>query len=150
MVLRTKIASAIIALGLGSVALAQVSLAQESPSPAGAKVYFVNLKDGDTVSNPVVIKFGLVGMGVSPAGVDGDLTKGTGHHHLLVNGELKGDALKGAIPADDTHRHFGKGQTEASVTLPPGTHTLQLVLADWSHVPHNPPVMSERIKITVK
>ena len=133
-----------------AVALTGAAQAQESKSPPGAKVYFVNLKDGDTVSNPVIVRFGLSGMGIAPAGVQGELADNTGHHHLLVNIELKGDDLKAPIPMDDSHRHFGKGQSEASVTLPAGTHTLQLVLADWTHIPHNPPVMSERIKITVK
>jgi Domain of unknown function (DUF4399) len=146
MTLRTKFAAAaVVAFGLSTVAFAQ-----ESPSPAGSKVYFINLKDGDTVSNPVVVKFGLAGMGIAPAGLQGDATAGTGHHHLLINKELTGAALKDVIPMDDAHRHFGKGQTEATITLPAGTHTLQLVLADWTHVPHVPPVMSERIKITVK
>lgn len=145
MKLTAKIAAAMMALGLTSMAIAQ-----ESPSPTGAKVYFLNLKSGDTVSNPVVVRFGLTGMGVAPAGLQGDATQGTGHHHLLVNAELKGDDLKNVIPMDDNHRHFGKGQTEATLTLPPGEHTLQLVLADWTHIPHVPPVMSERIKITVK
>jgi hypothetical protein len=145
MTLTTKLAAAALALGLTTAAIAQ-----ESPSAPGAKVYFLNLKDGDTVSNPVVVKFGLSGMGVAPAGVEGELAKNTGHHHLLINKELTGPALKDVIPMDDDHRHFGRGQTEASITLPPGTHTLQLVLADWTHVPHVPPVMSERIKITVK
>ena len=145
MTLKTTFAATLLAIGLfGPV------IAQESPSPAGAKVYFINLKDGDTVSNPVVIKFGLSGMGIAPAGLQGDATAGTGHHHLLIDTELKGDALKDVIPMDDKHRHFGKGQTEATITLPPGAHTLQLVLADWTHVPHVPPVMSEQIKITVK
>jgi hypothetical protein len=145
MTLKTSFAAAFIALGLSTVAIAQ-----ESPSPAGSKVYFINLKDGDTVSNPVVVKFGLAGMGIAPAGLQGEATAGTGHHHLLINKELTGAALKDVIPMDDNHRHFGKGQTEATITLPAGTHTLQLVLADWTHVPHVPPVMSERIKITVK
>jgi Domain of unknown function (DUF4399) len=145
MTFKTRFAAAVIALGLSTVAIAQ-----ESPSPAGSKVYFINLKDGDTVSNPVVVKFGLAGMGIAPAGLQGDATAGTGHHHLLINKELTGAALKDVIPMDDAHRHFGKGQTEATITLPAGTHTLQLVLADWTHVPHVPPVMSERIKITVK
>ncbi|MCA3565373.1 MAG: DUF4399 domain-containing protein [Methylocystis sp.] len=145
MTLKTTFAATLLAIGLfGPV------IAQESPSPAGAKVYFINLKDGDTVSNPVVVKFGLSGMGIAPAGLQGDATAGTGHHHLLIDTELKGDALKDVIPMDDKHRHFGKGQTEATITLPLGTHTLQLVLADWTHVPHVPPVMSEQIKITVK
>lgn len=143
-----RIISSFAALAL--LGAASVATAQDMPSTAGAKVYFMNIKSGDTVSSPVNIKFGLTGMGIAPAGLQGDATKETGHHHLLVNAELKGDDLKNPIPADDNHRHFGKGQTEANITLPPGTHTLQLVLADWTHIPHVPPVMSERITITVK
>ncbi len=145
MTLKTTFSAAFVAIGLSTAAIAQ-----ESPSPTGSKVYFINLKDGDTVSSPVVVKFGLAGMGIAPAGLQGEATAGTGHHHLLINKELTGAALKDAIPMDDNHRHFGKGQTEATIALPAGTHTLQLVLADWTHIPHLPPVMSERIKITVK
>ena len=145
MTIKTAFSAAFIAIGLSTLAIAQ-----ETPSPAGSKVYFINLKDGDTVSSPVVVKFGLVGMGIAPAGLQGEATAGTGHHHLLINKELIGAALKDPIPMDDNHRHFGKGQTEATIALPVGTHTLQLVLADWTHIPHSPPVMSERIKIIVK
>ena len=145
MTLKTTFSAAFVAIGLSTAAIAQ-----ESPSPTGSKVYFINLKDGDTVSSPVVVKFGLAGMGIAPAGLQGEATAGTGHHHLLINKELTGAALKDAIPMDDNHRHFGKGQTEATIALPAGTHTLQLVLADWTHIPHSPPVMSERIKIIVK
>ena len=106
------------------------------------------IKDGDTVSSPVVIRFGLAGMGVAPAGVEDK--KNTGHHHLVIDEKIEGDELNAPIPSDDKHRHFGKGQTEASIKLSPGKHTLQLVLGDWSHVPHNPPVMSERITVTVE
>jgi len=119
----------------------------ETPSPPGAKVYFINLKDGDTVTSPFLIQFGLSGMGIAPAGVD---KPNTGHHHLLIDTTLSGDQLKQPIPMDDTHRHFGGGQTEALITLAPGKHTLQLVLGDWSHVPHVPPVMSAVINVTVK
>ena len=119
----------------------------ETPSPPGAKVYFINLKDGQTVTSPFLIQFGLSGMGIAPAGVD---KPNTGHHHLLIDTTLSGDQLKQPIPMDDTHRHFGGGQTEATITLPPGKHTLQLVLGDWSHIPHVPPVMSPVINITVK
>ncbi len=87
-------------------------------------------------------------MGVSPAGVENQ--PNTGHHHLLVDATLEGDALKFPIPNDEHHLHFGKGQTETVLTLPPGRHTLQLVLGDWQHLPHEPPVMSERITITVR
>jgi len=116
-----------------------------TPSAEGARSYFIGIADGDEVSSPVVVRFGLSGMGVAPAGVE--LQK-TGHHHLLIDSELADYSLP--IPADDAHRHFGGGQTEVSIELPPGNHTLQLVLADHHHVPHEPPVVSERIRVTVK
>lgn len=128
------------------VAVLSTALA-ETPSPAGAKVYFINLKDGQTVTSPFLVQFGLSGMGIAPAGVD---KPNTGHHHLLIDTTLSGDQLKQPIPADDKHRHFGLGQTEAMVALPPGRHTLQLALGDWSHIPHAPPVMSDVITITVQ
>ena len=132
------------------VACAAMSLspaAAQTPSPAGAKAYFINLKDGAEVTSPFLVQFGLSGMGVAPAGVE---KPNTGHHHLLIDTKLTDEEMKAPIPADDTHKHFGGGQTEAMVTLPPGQHTLQLMLADWSHIPHSPPVMSEPITITVK
>ncbi len=133
---------------LAALTLAGASPAlAETPSPPGAKVYFINLKDGETVTSPFLVQFGLAGMGVAPAGVE---KPNTGHHHLLIDATLSGDHLKEPIPMDATHKHFGGGQTEAMVTLPPGQHTLQLVLGDWSHVPHVPPVMSPVITVTVK
>jgi hypothetical protein len=119
----------------------------QTPSPAGATVYFINIKDGDTVTSPFKVQFGLTGMGVAPAGVE---KPNTGHHHLLIDTTLSADELKAPIPSDAKHVHFGGGQTETMVTLPPGQHTLQLVLGDWSHVPHVPPVMSPVITVTVK
>ena len=116
-------------------------------------MYFVNLSDGDTVSSPVKVVFGLSGMGVAPAGIE---KEGTGHHHLLIDrppmgqGEDGEEELLFSVMTDDNHRHFGGGQTEASVELAPGTHTLQLVLGDQGHVPHTPPVMSDVITVTVK
>jgi hypothetical protein len=133
-------------LGLFAVASTTPAAAQ-TPSPAGAKVYIINLKDGAEVTSPFLVQFGLSGMGIAPAGVE---KPNTGHHHLLIDTQLTAEQIKEAIPADDTHRHFGGNQTEAMVTLPKGTHTLQLVLADWSHIPHVPPVMSEPITITVR
>ena len=121
--------------------------AAQTPSPAGAKVYIINLKDGAEVTSPFLVQFGLSGMGIAPAGVE---KPNTGHHHLLIDTKLTPEQLKEAIPADDTHKHFGGGQTEAMVTLPKGQHTLQLVLGDWTHIPHVPPVMSAPITITVK
>ena len=133
-----------LALALG---LAMPALAGETPAPEGAAVYFIGLEDGATVSNPVTIRFGAKGIGVAPAGVE---KAKTGHHHLLIDTTLEGDALNEAIPADDNHKHFGGGQTEVTVELSPGTHTLQLVMGDHNHIPHMPPVMSERITVTVE
>jgi hypothetical protein len=116
-----------------------------TPAPDGAEVYFISPQDGAVVNGPVRVKFGLRGMGVAPAGVN---MEGTGHHHLLVNTELP--PLDLPVPTDDNHRHFGMGQTETVLELAPGSHTLQLLLGDFAHVPHDPPVMSERITITVQ
>ena len=139
--LRTLSALAVVAL------VATPALAGETPAPEGAAVYFVNLADGDTVKNPVLVQFGLRGMGVAPAGTE---KEGTGHHHLIIDEAIEGEELNEPVPSDDNHRHFGGGQTEISVELPAGSHTLQLVLGDHNHIPHNPPVMSERITITVE
>ena len=115
------------------------------PAPAGAAVYFVSLKNGDLVASPLLVQFGLRGLGVAPAGVEKD---NTGHHHLLIDvAELD---VNNALPMTDTIRHFGGGQTEVRVELKPGVHTLQLLLADHNHIPHHPPVISERITVTVK
>jgi hypothetical protein len=121
--------------------------AAQTPSPAGAKVYFINLKDGAEVDSPFLVQFGLSGMGVAPAGVE---KPNTGHHHLLIDTTMTPEQMKEPLPADDNHKHFGGGQTEAMVTLPKGQHTLQLLLGDWTHIPHEPPVMSEPITITVR
>ena len=127
---------------------ATAASAGETPAPADAKVYFINLKDGDRVISPLVIRFGLSGMGVAPAGTE---APNTGHHHLFIDAPaLEGDALNEAIPMDEHHVHFGKGQTETTITLSKGQHTLQLVLGDWTHIPHKTPVMSERITVTVE
>src|ERR1700704_6832253 len=131
------------ALLSGSPASAQGPTA----SPPGASVYIINLKDGDSVSSPFKVQFGMTGMGVAPVGVQNERT---GHHHLLIDTKLSDEEFKRAIAADAQHVHFGGGQTETTVTLPPGRHTLQLVVGDHSHVPHNPPVMSPVITVTVK
>ena len=127
-----------------------VALAEEqrtggpTPSPEGAAVHFIDLKDGATIPTKVTIRFGLREMGVAPAGSD---RANSGHHHLLVDTELP--PLDQPIPNDFNHLHFGAGQTEAEITLKPGTHTLQLLLGDKDHIPHNPPVMSPRIRVLV-
>lgn len=117
-----------------------------TPAPEGARAYIISPVDGAAVSSPVTVVFGLEGMGVAPAGVE---KANTGHHHLLID-VPDVPAAGQPIPADDNHKHFGGGQTQVSVELPPGQHTLQLVLGDQNHVPHEPPVISERITITVE
>jgi hypothetical protein len=120
----------------------------QSVAPAGAAAYFVNIKNGDTVSSPFKVIFGLTpNMGVAPSGVE---KANVGHHHLLIDTTLNPDELTQPITVDEKHVHFGKGQTETMVTLPPGKHTLQLELGDWTHIPFNKPVQSEVISITVK
>src|SRR5947209_14536771 len=115
-----------------------------SPSAPGAAVYFVGLKDGQTVPTTFTVHFGLKGMGVAPAGSD---KENSGHHHLLIDAELP--PLDRPIPSDFNHLHFGAGQTEAEVTLPPGDHTLQLLLGDKNHIPNSAPLFSDRIRIHV-
>ncbi|SIS84757.1 protein of unknown function [Roseivivax lentus] len=134
--------------------LAAPVIAQEAtPAPEGAELYFISLEDGATVSSPVTVRFGLSGMGVAPAGTE---REATGHHHVLVNrapfGEAEGDdeAMMNGLPADDNHRHFGGGQTQTTLELAPGAHTLQLVLGDAMHRPHDPVVASDQITITVE
>jgi hypothetical protein len=115
------------------------------PSPTGAEVYIISPKDGAKVTSPFRVSFGLRGMGIAPAGIKFD---STGHHHLLIDTNPPAD-LSQPLPATDQIRHFGKGQTEVELTLPPGKHTLQLILGDYSHTPHNPPVISKKVTITV-
>ncbi|MCB1519607.1 MAG: DUF4399 domain-containing protein [Hyphomicrobiaceae bacterium] len=134
----------LILLSMLAVMFAAPAMAQ-TPAADGAKVYFISPKNGDEISGPVVVKFGLSGMGVAPAGVE---KPKTGHHHLLINTTLTD--FDNPLPADDNHKHFGGGQTETTLTLAPGKHTLQLLLGDHNHIPHKPPVMSEVITITVK
>ncbi|HAC34153.1 MAG TPA: rod shape-determining protein RodA [Gammaproteobacteria bacterium] len=107
-------------------------------------LYFIEPQPGAVVSSPVTVKFGLRGFGVAPAGVQKEKT---GHHHLLIDTGLP--PLDQPVPTDEHHRHFGGGQTETSIELPSGEHTLQLLLGDFSHIPHNPPLISEQITITV-
>jgi hypothetical protein len=132
---------AVVAIATISYAFAQ---APRTASPAGAKVYFIAPKNGATITGPVKVVMGLSGMGVAPAGTD---APDTGHHHIVV--DLDKVNMDMPLPTDDKHRHFGKGQTETTLTLAPGKHTLQLVLGDKNHIPHNPPVASDRITITV-
>ncbi|MCG8428489.1 MAG: DUF4399 domain-containing protein [Chromatiales bacterium] len=126
--------------------LVAVAAHGRTPSPPGATLYIISPLHGEVVSNPVEVRFGLRGMGVAPVGID---RENTGHHHLLIDvGQLP--PLDKPVPTDDNHKHFGGGQTEVQITLPPGEHTLQLLLGDQSHIPHSPPVVSKRITITVE
>ena len=142
--MRTILLAVLATLGLG---LLQPAAALERiAAPAGAAVYFIGLADGDVVPPQFVVRFGLRGLGVAPAGID---VRDTGHHHLLINlQELP--PLNLPLPASEQVVHFGGGQTEAAITLAPGVYTLQLLLGDYRHVPHDPPVISELITITVE
>ena len=117
-----------------------------TPSPDSAQVYIISPADGKTVHRPVLVKFGLRGMGVAPAGID---KPNTGHHHLLIDVADR-PALDKPLPADGHHKHFGGGQTEATIELSPGKHTLQLIMGDKNHIPHDPAILSEKITIIVK
>lgn len=114
-------------------------------SVAGTSVHFVTPKDGATVSNPVILNFAVTGMGVAPSG---DNTPMTGHHHVIIDAELP--AMNLPIPADANNVHFGDGSSTTELTLEPGEHTLQLLFGDYLHIPHDPPVYSDRITITVE
>ena len=116
-----------------------------TPSVEGARVFFISPADGDTVTSPVRIEFGIEGMTVAPAGDD---TLHSGHHHLLIDTGLPEMGLP--IPADANHVHFGDGRTETEIELEPGEHTLQMLLGDHMHIPHDPPLVSEPITIYVE
>ncbi|NQD36165.1 DUF4399 domain-containing protein [Permianibacter sp. IMCC34836] len=115
-------------------------------APANATLYFISPQDGEHIKGPVTVRFGLSGMGVAPAGLD---KENTGHHHLLIDMATL-PALDQPLPATDQIKHFGGGQTETVLTLSPGKHTLQLLLGDKSHIPHQPTVLSKAITITVE
>ena len=132
---------------IAPLAAASLALAQErTPSAPGAEVYIISPKDGAVVHNPVLVQFGLKGMGIAPAGIKYD---NSGHHHLLIDTDPPADQ-SAPLPATEKIVHFGKGQTETTLTLSPGKHTLQLLLADLNHIPHSPPLLSKKITITVK
>jgi hypothetical protein len=143
--------SPIVLLLLSAIpALALAQQTAEAPprvaAPEGARVYFQAPQDGAHVHSPFIVRFGLSGMGIAPAGV---VAANTGHHHLLINvTDMPPESEP--LPANENIRHFGLGQTETELSLPPGEYTLQLVLGDWLHRPHLPPVRSERITITVE
>lgn len=136
-----------IALGWGwGISPALAVAIQRSHAPETARVYVIAPADGDIVDPSFTVKFGLSGMGIAPAGIDKD---NTGHHHLLIDLAELPD-LSQPLPATEQIRHFGGGQTEAELSLPPGEHSLRLVLANYSHVPHDNPVVSDPVTITVR
>ena len=132
-------------LVLGTGAASMAADLPRSAAPAQARVYFISPSNGQVIKGPVTVRFGLENMGVAPAGTAGE---GIGHHHLIIDAPLP--ALDQPLPKDDKHLHFGKGQTETVLQLAPGKHTLQLVLGDANHIPHQPAVVSDQITITVK
>ena len=140
-----------LAMGLLGALVAATAVAQDmkrTPAPENASVYIISPTDGEIVTSPVTVRFGLSGMGVAPAGIE---QQNTGHHHLLIN--IDDDSMppmNQPLPASDQLRHFGGGQTEVTVDLEPGEHSLQLLLGDYIHLPHQPPIISERITITVE
>ena len=139
----------IAALGLsilmGSAAMAETA---QPHWPAGAKVFFFEPKNGAEISGPVKVVMGVEGIEIAPAGTD---KPDTGHHHILIDTDVPtGEKALAPLPADDNIKHFGKGQTETTLTLAPGKHTLQLVVGDGNHIPYDPALASEKITITVK
>jgi len=133
---------------LAALSLAMPAAAQDrTPAPEGARAEILSPTDGETVASPVAFRFGLEGMEVAPAGTD---AMNTGHHHLIVDIPQEGYDFSAQIPSDARHIHFGGGQTEVSVELPEGEHSVWLLLGDGNHVPHDPPVMSAPITIIVK
>ena len=136
----------ILAMGIALIS-ATASAQERTPPAANAEVYIIAPQNGATVHGPVTVRFGLKGMGIAPAGVKFD---NTGHHHLLVDTDSSELKLDAPLPATDKVVHFGKGQTETTLTLPPGKHTLELVLADYLHMSFNPPLQSKKITITVE
>ena len=133
---------------VGLSLLATLGLAADRiAAPAGAEVYFISPHNGETITGPVTVRFGLKGLGIAPAGIKFD---NTGHHHLLVDTDLKDINLDAPLPASDKVLHFGKGQTETQLTLAPGKHTLQLLFADSLHQSFDPALTSKKITITVE
>jgi hypothetical protein len=135
-------------LAVSAGLLATFALAQDRTAPAsGAEVYIIAPSNGAKIHGPVTVRFGLKGMGIAPAGVKFD---NTGHHHLLIDTDISEVKLDAPMPSTDKIVHFGKGQTETTLTLAPGKHTLELVFADYQHVAFDPALHSQKITITVQ
>lgn len=136
---------ALSALLVAAASLASANEIPRTPAPPGATVYIITPVSGATTSSPVTVRFGLTGMGVAPAGV---ANPNTGHHHLIIDSPMPDLSLP--VPKDAKRIHFGGGQTETTIELAPGKHTLQLVLGDANHIPHDPPIVSQVVEITVE
>ncbi len=134
---------------LSLLVLLMVSVAAAHSPPEGAKIYFIGLADGAVVKSPFKVRFGIQGFGITPAGTTGKRRHTAGHHHLLIDVEELPD-MDAPIPRDTYHIHFDQGETETLLDLPPGKHTLQLLLGDEQHEPQDPPLISEKITITVR
>ena len=144
--MKTKRIAIRVLLALGIViGAASAAELPRSLAPNDVELYIISPKDGETVTSPVTVQFGLRGMGIAPAGVT---MANTGHHHLLIDTDPP--PFNRPVPTDENHVHFGKGQTEAVVKLAPGRHKLQLLLGDHLHIPHDPPVMSKPIAVVVR
>ncbi|MCG8053742.1 MAG: DUF4399 domain-containing protein [Candidatus Thiodiazotropha taylori] len=128
--------------------LLSLSATAHTPPP-GARIFFIGIEEGAVVKSPFKIRFGIEGFGITPAGTKGKIRHHAGHHHLLINVEQLPD-LDSPIPRDEQHLHFDNGETETVLDLPPGTHTLQLLLGDENHEPQDPALMSEKITVRVK
>ena len=126
-----------------------ISAVRAHTPPPDARIYFIGISDGDVVTSPLKIKFGIKGFGITPAGTIGKIRHIAGHHHLLIDVQQLPD-LDDIIPRDASHLHFDKGETETLLELPPGKHTLQLLLGDEDHEPQDSPLISEKISITVR
>jgi len=126
-----------------------VSIATAHTPPDDARVFFVGLEDGAVVESPFAVKFGIAGFGITPAGTTGKERHNAGHHHLLIDVEAQ-PSLDEPIPKDAKHLHFDQGETETVLDLPPGEHTLQLLLGDEEHEPLAPPLYSKKIRVLVK
>ncbi len=147
MIKPTHIKKSILLFILSTLATTSEIYAGDTPSVKGTKIYFVNIQDGDVLKSPFIVRFGLSSMmGIAPALVD---WPDTGHHHLIINSPTP-DPNKAIPGKSENHIHLSGGQTEWEVDLPSGQHTLQLILGDYSHIPHDPPVISEVITITVE
>lgn len=141
----SQISHGVLALALAFAGLASAADLPRSPAPESAELYFITPQDGAVIEPTFTVRFGLRGMGVAPAGID---APNTGHHHILIDlDELP--PVDMPLPANEHVVHFGAGQTETELTLKPGVHTLQLMLGNHLHIPHDPPVVSEKITITV-